>query len=358
MILSIILIVLIFSLLIIAHELGHFIVARRNGVKVDEFGLGFPPKIFSFKKKGTVYSINLLPIGGFVRLKGEDGESNDKDSFSAKGFRSKAKIIMAGVAVNFAIAYAIIVVLLIAGMPSILPGGFVDIGPIKPVEIKKSNLLVIGVSDQSVAKSAGIQRGDEIISLNQNNVNTTTQLQELTKQNAGKDVEIELKSNSENKTLKLKLGEDSEKGFLGVATQSVETARYNPFVAIVAAFIVLLQLAYLTILAFGNFIVGLFTRAQVGAEVAGPVGIVSIFGGVMEFGWRYVLAFVASISLSLAVINSLPIPALDGGRMFMMSLAKLGVKIDPDKEARYHWIGFLFLIVLLVIVTVSDISRL
>lgn len=358
MILSIALIVVIFSLLIIAHELGHFIVARRNGVKVDEFGIGFPPRIFSIKKKGTEYSINLLPIGGFVRLKGEDGESSDDDSFASKGYRSRAKIVMAGVGVNFAIAYIIIVILLITGIPSILPSGFINVGPIKPSQIQQSNLVVIGVNEGSVAQKNGISKGNEIISLNQIDLKSTGQLQELTKQNAGKEVELAVKNKSQINTYKLKLGDNQQAGYLGVATQPIEKAKYSPLVAIVAAFIVLIQLAYLTLMAFVNFIAGLFTRAQVSEGVAGPVGIVSIFGSVMEFGWSYVLAFVASISLSLAVINSLPIPALDGGRMLVMTLSRLGLKIKPDKEARLHWIGFVFLIIILIIVTVSDISRL
>jgi regulator of sigma E protease len=265
---------------------------------------------------------------------------------------------MAGVGVNFLIAYVIVVILLIFGIPALLPSGFVKLGPIKPSQIQTSPLLTIGVNKNSAAEKAGITNGTEIIKINDQEVKTAEELQNLTKQNAGRNVTIETRKEGETKTLQLQLAKDGTNGYLGIAAQPVEIAKYNPLSALVAAFVVIIQLAILTISAFGSFIAGLFTKAQVSSDVAGPVGIVSIFGGVMQFGWRYVLAFVASISLSLAVINSLPIPALDGGRFALMTLSKLGVKITPEKEALAHWIGFALLIILIIIVTISDISRL
>lgn len=358
MILVIILIILIFSVLVIAHEWGHFMVARRNGVKVEEFGIGFPPKIFSRVKGGTEYSINLFPIGGFVRMKGEDGESNAKDSFSSKSYKSKAKIVMAGVGMNFLIAYVIMVILLIFGIPAILPSGFVKVGPIKPTKVETSPLQVLSVSKNSAADKAGIGVGSEIIKFNGVEVKTTEDLQKLTKENAGKQVSVEVYKNGNTSTVNAILGSDNTKGYLGVVAQPIEIAKYNPFVALIAAFIYIVQLAIATVAAFGSFIAGLVTKAKVSENVAGPVGIVSIFGSVVKFGWRYVLAFVASISLSLAVINSLPIPALDGGRLMLMILSKMGVKITPEREARIHWFGFILLILLVIIVTISDIIRL
>jgi regulator of sigma E protease len=358
MILVIVLIILIFSALVIAHEWGHFMVARRNGVKVEEFGVGFPPKLFSRVKGGTEYSINLFPIGGFVRMKGEDGESKAKDSFSSKSYKSKAKIVMAGVGMNFLIAYVIVVILLIFGIPAILPSGFVKIGPIKPSKVETSPLQIMAVNKGSAAEKAGITIGSEIIKFNNVEVKTTEDLQRLTKDNAGKEVSIEIQKNGKASTVNATLAKDNAKGYLGTVAQPIEIAYYNPFIALIAAFVYVVQLAIATVAAFGGFIGGLVTKAKVSENVAGPVGIVSIFGSVVKFGWRYVLAFVASISLSLAVINSLPIPALDGGRLMLMTLTKLGIKITPEREAKIHWIGFILLIILVVIVTVSDIIRL
>ena len=358
MIITILLIILIFSALVIAHEWGHFIVARRNGVKVDEFGIGFPPKVFSRIKGGTEYSINALPLGGFVRLKGEDEQLKAEDSFSSKSYRSRAKIIMAGVGVNFLIAYIILVILLVFGIPALLPSGFVKFGPIKPSKIETSPLLTVSVNKNSAAEKAGITTGTEIIKFNGQDVKTTEELQKLTKENAGNMVTVETRKSGNSKSYEVQLSKDGKNGYLGIAAEPMEIAKYNPLSALIAAFVAIVQLAIATVAAFGSFIAGLFTRAQVSSNVAGPVGIVSIFGGVMQFGWRYVLAFIASISLSLAVINSLPIPALDGGRFALMTLTRLGVKITPEKERIAHIVGFVFLIILIVIVTISDITRL
>ncbi len=357
--LSILLVIVILSLLIIAHELGHFITARRNGVKVDEFGIGFPPKLYGRKSKaGTLYSINLLPLGGFVRLHGEDSEDSSKGSFSAKPYKVKAKIVLAGVAVNLIIAYFIIYILMVTGLPALLPNGPVAVGPIKPTSVVASPLLVRSVSKDSAAQRAGITPGTEVLAINNTTLVSYQQMQDYTKSNAGKTIELTIRKDGKTSVVATQLGTDSTKGYLGLAGQVVDMAYYNPLVAILAAGIALFQLALATISAFGGFILGLFTQAQVSDGVAGPVGIVSIFGSVVQFGWKYVLIFVASISLSLAVINLLPLPALDGGRFAIMTLARLGVKISPSREALMHWLGFGFLIILAVIITISDISRL
>ena len=217
--LSIVLVIIIFSILVIAHEWGHFIVARRNGVKVDEFGVGFPPRAFGRKVKGTLYSINWLPIGGFVRLKGEDGEAKGKDSFSNKGYWPKVKIVMAGVTMNLLIAYVLIVVLLIAGLPAILPSGFVKFGPIKPSSIETSNLLVLAVNKGSAAEKADIKVESEIIAINNQNLTTTEQLQAETRKLAGQQVSLVVRKDGQDKTVQTTLGSDDKTGLLGLAAQ-------------------------------------------------------------------------------------------------------------------------------------------
>jgi regulator of sigma E protease len=249
------------------------------------------------------------------------------------------------------------VILLIFGIPALLPSGFVKIGPIKPSSVQTSPLTTLSVNKDSAAEKAGIKAGSEILKANGNELKTSDDLQNFTKENAGKNVELQIKQSGEIKNVNVQLASDGSKGYLGIAAQPIELARYNPLSALVAAFIVIVQLAILTVSAFGSFIAGLFS-AKVSSDVAGPVGIVSIFGGVVQFGWRYVLAFIASISLSLAVINSLPIPALDGGRLLLMTLTRMGVKITPEFESKLHFTGFILLIILIVIVTISDISRL
>lgn len=358
MILTIILIIIVFSILVIAHEWGHFIVARRNGVKVEEFGIGFPPKLWGrMSRKGTLFSINALPIGGFVRLKGEDGRNKAKDSFAVKGTWSKTKIILAGVTMNLLIAYALLVFLLIAGMPPIVPTNLNQIGPFKASQTTTSPVTVIAINKNSVAQKAGIKVGDQVKAINGKQVSTTSELQSATKQLAGQQVTLSTISDKKDKQIMVTLGTSEETGYLGVAAQPMELVKYSPFQALGAGAILTLQLAWATVMAFVSFIVGLFTRAQVSQNVAGPIGIVSIFGSVVQFGWRYVLAFVATISLSLAVINVLPIPALDGGRLTVILAQRAGVKITPKSEQWIHLGGFVFLIALVIIVSISDILR-
>lgn len=359
MILTIILIIIVFSVLVIAHEWGHFIVARRNGVKVEEFGIGFPPKLWGrMSRKGTLLSINALPIGGFVRLKGEDGQSKATDSFAVKKTWPKTKIILAGVAMNLLIAYGLLVFLLVVGMPPIVPTNLNQIGPFKASQTTTSPVTILAVNKNSAAQTAGIKVGDQVKAINNQNITTTAELQSATKELAGRQVTLSTITNKKDKLVTVTLGKDENVGYLGVAAQPLELVRYHPLQALGAGAILTVQLAWATIAAFGSFIVGLFTRAQVSQNVAGPIGIVSIFGSVVQFGWRYVLAFVATISLSLAVINALPIPALDGGRLIVILAQRAGVKITPKNEQWIHLAGFVFLIALVIIVSISDILRL
>lgn len=358
MILTIILVLITFSLLVIAHEWGHFRAARRNGVKVDEFGVGFPPKVWGIKRGGTLYSLNLFPIGGFVRLKGEDGAETGPDSFASKSAWVKTKIIMAGVVMNLLIAYGIITLLLATGMPPLLPGGLPTIGPIKPTAVGQPQLTVLAVNKGSAAEKAGLQTANQLISLNGQVVTNNVELQNFTKSHGGQQVSITYHSSSGERTVQTTLGNDPQKGNLGVAADNLQLMKYPLWAAPIAAVVVIGQLIWATIAAFGGLLVSLFTKAQVGEQVAGPIGIVAIFGQVLHFGWRYILAFVASISLSLAVINALPLPALDGGREFIIILKRIGVKITPERENLVHLIGFGALILLFVVVSISDISRL
>ncbi len=359
MILTIILVIVCFSALVIAHEWGHFMAARRAGVQVEEFGVGFPPKLWGRRsRKGTLFSINLLPIGGFVRLKGEDGTEGGTDSFAVKSARTKTKIVMAGVVINLLIAYGIFTFLLISGMPPLLPGGLPSIGPIKPQSVDGTQLTVLAVSKGSAAQMAGLQPADQIVSIGGQAVVNNSQLQDFTRSHGGQSVSITYRSRGTEQTTQTTLGNDPQKGNLGVAADNLQLMHYSWWAAPIAAIVLLGQLIVATVAAFGGLLVGLFTRAQVSDQVAGPIGIVSIFGQIIHFGWRYILAFVASISLSLAVINALPLPALDGGRELLIVLRRVGLKITPERENLVHLIGFGALILLLVIVSISDISRL
>lgn len=350
-------VIIIFSILVIAHEFGHFWVARREGVRVLEFGIGFPPRLWSIKKGGTRYSINLFPIGGFVRLYGEDGTETGPKSFNSKRFWQKTRIVMAGVTVNFLIAYVIFTGLLITGVPPIVQD-LPSFGPIKPITDTATNLTVFNVSANSAAQKAGITNGDKIVSLDGEAFTNSDQLRAYTKDHAGKPTTITYIHNDQTQQKTVTLGSDANSGILGLVAEPIQISRYSWWAAPFAALALMVQLVIATLAAFGSLLLGLFTKAKVSEGVAGPIGVVSLFSQIVHFGATYILLFIASISLSLAVINALPLPALDGGRQLMMVLRKVGVRITPERENLIHIIGFAALIGLMIIISISDISKL
>ena len=350
-------VLLIFTFLVVAHEFGHFLVARREGVRVREFGVGFPPRLFSRKKNGTIFSINALPLGGFVRLKGEDGEEKGKDSFTTQGFWAKTRIIMAGVVVNLAIAYLIFTFLLIIGIPPLgqkLP----SLGAIKPQSMGDSNLVIYNVSKDSAALRSDLRQGDSIISIDDMQILDNSSLRSFTSAHQGQTVDVSLRRNGQLYHKSVTLGSDQKVGYLGVSAEKTQLSRYPFWAAPIASIILMLQFVWATLAAFGGLIVGLFVHHAVSDQVTGPIGIVSLFSQVVNFGPRFMLLFIASISLSLGVVNALPIPALDGGRQFVLILKKIGFKISPEREGLVHFIGFIALISLMVIISIGDIIKL
>lgn len=361
MIIAILLVVLIFGLLVFVHELGHFVAARRNGVEVEEFGFGFPPRAFGKKIGRTIYSINWLPLGGFVRLKGEDSDDRRKGSFGAASFKSKFKILTAGVIMNVLTAFVILVALSYFGLPATVARTLSD----APVAREgAANVLVLGVSDGSPADKAGITVGESIISVNGQVLKTDQELTAATKRLAGTKTTMVVK-NDDGVTrvvdVQLRDAEAGKKsGYLGVSPFETHEVSYGVRAPLVAAEMTVAML-WGTLKGFVLGITGLLriTQPAEGATVTGPVGIVVLLSNVMQLGISYILFFVATISVSLAVVNILPIPALDGGRVFLLSVQRLtGKALSPDGEARVHMIGFFLLIGLMILITVFDVQRL
>lgn len=361
MILAILLVVLIFGLLVFVHELGHFVAARRNGVEVEEFGFGFPPRALGKKVGKTIYSINWLPLGGFVRMKGEDGEDTSKGSFNAARFRAKFKILTAGVAMNVLTAFVILLALCYFGIPAAVARSLSS----APVSREQDpRVLVLGVASDSPAAKAGIVVGESVVSVNGKVLANDKELIETTKKLAGSKVIVEVRGVNGNTRLvdvQLRDAEAGKKsGYLGVSpfeTHSVTYGRRSPLVAAQMTW----NLLWGTLIGFATGIAGLLHigKSSGGAAVTGPVGIVVLLSNVMRLGMNYVWFFVASISASLAVINILPIPALDGGRTFLLLVQRVtGKALSPEGEARVHLIGFVALIALMIVITVFDVQRL
>lgn len=376
--------IVLFVLLIVLHEYGHFLVAKRNGVDVEEFGVGFPPKLYGRKLgKGIFegyYTINLLPLGGFVRLKGESDADKEKGSFGSKSTKVKLRIMLAGVAVNLVAALVFFTVVAWVGMPQIIPNQFTVASDTKTI---RSDVFAGYVDTDSPASAAGIQSGDLIVSIDNQPITTDDDLRAATSSNAGETVAIVYESHNEQKTTQATLlteqevadskNTDTPKGYLGVVpreyilTQSTWSA---PIVAVGLS----AQLTGLTLNALGDALYNLFAAffsvitgnteeakqeaAKAGENVSGPVGIFAILQQGADLGYQFILFVVAVLSLTLAIMNFLPIPALDGGRAFVMLLFRaLKKPLTPDLEARIHGTGFALLMILFVVITVVDVRR-
>lgn len=375
--------IIVLTVLVVVHELGHGLVARRYGVVVEEFGVGFPPKAWGKKikksllGKNVLFSINWLPLGGFVKLQGEHDAADAPGDYGAATFWQKTQILLAGVVMNWIVAALILTVLAVVGMPRVLDNQFyvpADIQRLtQPVEL-------VSVTDGLPAAQAGLKVGDEILRFAGETVENPTALSQLAKQYSGKTVEVIYSRQSVEATthVTLRSTNTDAKGYLGVSPSQQEKLRSTwsaPIVGIGTTF----QMSWVTLQGLGqvlwNGVSGLVMKlvpqqqvqqqanerlATVGDSVAGPVGIFGvIFPAAEKAGPLHVMMLAAIISLTLAVMNILPIPALDGGRWFVTALFKVIKKpLSKDLEERIHGIGFMVLMVLVVLVTIADIGKL
>jgi regulator of sigma E protease len=366
MILSIIAIVLLFASLVILHELGHFVAARRNGVEVDEFGIGFPPKIYGKKIGATEYTLNLLPLGGFVRMRGEDGEDETKGSFGAASLKAKTKILLAGVGMNAITAYLILFVLCLTGLPAL--GSAFEPSFLHPGYAQAKQLLITEVVAGTPAAKAGIVKSDRLILANGKKIEDDSGLRSFTKENAGKPVSLVISHKGVHRTVELTLNsKSSSNGYLGVAGQQVYKLRYTVLDAFVAAgwitgalFVATIVGVLKLIISVPSLLIHLFgsTVPASADQASGPVGIIYILGSALALGWSYIFLIMANIAVALAAFNVLPLPALDGGRLAVLIAERITKKrFSPESEAKYHTIGFVSLIALMLIITVYDIRK-
>lgn len=361
--------------LVVLHELGHAIVARRNGVVVEEFGIGFPPRAWGKKlKSGLLFSLNWLPLGGFVKLKGEHDAAKKKGDFGAATFWQKTKILFAGVVVNWFVAVILLSGLALVGLPKIVPDQFSIASDTKII----SEPVQLGslVQDYPAAK-AGLQSGDKIISMAGEPIETSEELIAISQENRGKSVEVVYERGGKQAETQVAL-RDAETAVFGSTlgqSQKIQATWSAPIVGVVTT----AQYTWVTLQGLGHlaadFFGGLFlqlspdqaTRERGSANleeasnsVAGPVGILgTIFPAAGKGGLADIIFLTAIISLTLAVMNILPIPALDGGSWFLMALFRIIRKpLTPDLEEKIKGIGFLVLMGLVILVTVGDVTKL
>jgi regulator of sigma E protease len=344
--------------LIVAHEYGHAIAARRNGVVVEEFGVGFPPRAWGKKIKGTLYSINWLPLGGFVKLKGEHDAAEGKGTYGGASLWVKTKILLAGVVVNWLIAVVIFTILALVGIPKILPNQF---AVASDNYVSSGNVRAGEVTKDSPAEKAGLVVGDQLVALNNNPVESAKRFAEQTAGAAGRTVPLTYKRSGQLKTVDVTLNKDNSggKGYLGVAPVEQMTQRATWSAPIVGAGITV-QFTYETFKGLGMTLGDLFTGKfqQAGENVAGPVGIVNIMQQSSSLGLVPILFLIGIISLTLAVMNALPIPALDGGRLFVTLLFRVLKKpLTKEREEAIQATGFVLLMILVVVITIVDVRR-
>lgn len=348
---------ILFVLLVVVHEFGHFIVAKRSGVEVEEFGIGFPPRAkLLTKKNGTEYTLNWLPIGGFVKLKGEHDAATEKGSFGAARFSQKVKIIAAGVLMNWLSAIVIFTILALVGMPQLIDKQF----SVKSDRtVTKQQVFVGAVEPDSPAQKAGLEQGDELVSINSRPITSSAQLHTTTTDEAGKKVILEFRHDGVTQSVPVKLRDNTSKGNLGVSPGDRTLVRATWSAPIVGVG----TTAQFTIATFkGLFgaVANLFMGhgSEASASVTGPVGIVVILKDLASQGLVFVLFLIGVISVSLAVMNVLPIPALDGGRLFVMGLYRVRKKpLSKETEEKIHGTGMLVLLALAILVTIIDIRR-
>lgn len=363
--------------LVVVHELGHAIAARRNGVVVEEFGIGFPPRAWSKKlKNGVLFTLNWLPLGGFVKLQGENDAAKGKGDYGAASYWVKTKILLAGVGINWLVAALLFTILALVGLPKILPDQFQVAGDsttvLRPV-------AVASVTEGSPADEAGIERGDELLRFDGQPIQTPQNLVSAAEANKGETVEVIYnRGGSESITSVTLNKENNGQGYLGIGP-SQQTLLKSTWSAPIVGIVTTAQFSWETLKGLGTILVNLVTgvvsqlnfnpevREQGSAQideisqgVAGPIGILGIvFPSAVEAGVVPLLLITAIISLTLAIMNTLPIPALDGGRFFLMTLFKILKKpLTKEREENINAIGFLSLMALVVLVTVSDVSKL
>lgn len=367
----ILLVIIGLSLLILGHEAGHFLVAKLSGMKVNEFGFGFPPRVFGIRRYkgkgwkifwrkekpaeelngfegGTIYSFNLLPFGGFVHIAGENdhmnenGEINDiPEADKAKLFNNKpiwkrSLVVLAGVIANFVLGWALISAVFMVGIPP--------------------KVVVGGVEPGSPAETVGIKAGDIL-----QGFNASKEFIDFVNLNKGKEITLQIFRDGKDLSIKAtpRINPGTGKGALGIYLSDGGVEKQSFFGAIGTGFTTSLQIGKETITAFWGMLKSILVYRQVPKDVVGPVGIVSIAAETGKLGILYFLQLLALISINLSVMNLLPFPALDGGRFLILLAEKAkGSPLPKAVEAWINGIGFLILIGLMVLITIRDVGRL
>lgn len=351
----------ILSILVFVHELGHFLVARFVGVKVEEFGLGLPPRIAGKKVNGTIYSLNWLPIGGFVKLAGEDEESETlkvkseklKEYFFARTKKERAAILLAGVTMNFLLALGITMGLLVHGVME--PSGRVHVERV----LTGSPAEAAGIREKDIIAKFKCQNSN--VKCEEQNIIVPKDLIDRVKAHAGETISLTILRDDKaiTKVLVPRKNFPKGEGPMGVAVSDLEKRTYGWKDAPGRALVITLTRARDMVVGVFSLVGKALRLQSLQSDVAGPIGIAQYTGQAVKYGWQAVLEFMSILSLNLAVLNILPIPALDGGRLAFVFLEKfLGRRVRPAFERSAHQVGMIVLFALILLISLGDIARL
>ena len=347
--------IIILGILVLAHELGHFISAIKLGVEVEEFGIGFPPRILSFKRKGIIYSINLIPIGGFVKIKGESGDkAEDPNSFSHQKTWKKSIILSAGVAMNFIVAFILLSIGFFIGLPQALDQ------QTNLQDVQNKSVMILEIIPDSPADIAGMETGDKVLAVNQQEITNSDSVYEFIQAHEQEEFTFLIQRNKEQFELKVtpQVMNIDEPPIIGVGMLDTGVVSYSFWGSIWQGAKGTVMMTIRIVQAFYQLIIDLFTTGQLSPGLSGPVGVAIITGQVVQLGFVYILNFAAILSLNLAVLNILPFPALDGGRLLFTWIEKIrGRKLSEKIEGMIHNSGFVLLMILIVFITWRDVSK-
>lgn len=328
--------ILLFGVIVFIHELGHFLLAKKASIRIHEFAVGMGPKLYSKQKGETLYSIRLLPLGGYCAMEGEDGESTDPRSFGQKSILQRASVLFAGPFFNIVLAVILLIpVFMYMGAPSTTLGQIIPDSP---------------------ASAVGLEVNDKIVNINGHEINSWEDVVSNLHSSEGKEVQITVDRDGELKVFDVTPEKNAEGNYvIGIA--------YKPersfFGSIGSAFTTTVEMTKQMIIFVGQ----LFTGSVPGGvenAVTGPVGVISIVSDQASKGIFNLMYIGSVISLNLGILNLLPIPALDGGRLVMLAIEGIrgGKRLDPNKEAAIHMVGFALLMGFMVFITYKDIVRL
>ncbi len=349
--------------LILIHEFGHFVSAKRAGLLVHEFALGFPPRLFARKFGETTYSINILPLGGYVKIFGEEGEgAGDPKSFISLSVSKRLLILFSGVFMNVVFAFFLFSVGFLIGLPTSY-----DPLTLNPrADYTDIKVQIISLARESPAERAGVRMGDVVESIRDATgtvypITEVTTLQEVTRQNLEKPIELSIRRGSEHLSFSVvpRSIPPAGEGPIGIMLDKTALVSYPWYLAIFKGFTHTFQAGFVLLRGLGEVVGSFIREARVDPDlVSGPIGIAIFTSLFSDLGIRYLMQFTALISINLAVLNVIPFPALDGGRILFVLIEKIkGKRVDERVEHLVHSLGFAILIVFMIAITIKDVVR-